>query len=210
MTGLLKSTGSPTGKRARVSAPLRLVPGAGSDFPPTVSKRELLDPGGKSDRRFRQFLYDFSVLGSYIERARAYLAGQLGISPSEYNILMVIAQYQGRNGIGVTQIARHLHSTTAFITSEVRKLEGIGFVSKRRNPSDGRGVLLKLTPPGSSRVRSIGRKRLFVNDQLFRSLSGRDFQNLSRITASLIDDFADTIEALEAMDRKDVRRSEMA
>ena len=168
-------------------------------MPPTVSKPELLDENGISDRRFRQFLYDFSVLAAHLEVARAYLASQLNISSPQYNIVMIIAQYQGTAGISVSDVAQHLHVSTAFITSEAGKLEQQGLVAKRQNPRDGRGVLLRLTPVGETKVLQIGPKRLLINDHLFRALSGEDFRQLSQITASLIDDFTETINMLKVM-----------
>jgi DNA-binding MarR family transcriptional regulator len=41
---------------------------------PSASSAALLDPGGKTDHRFRQFLYDFSTLGASLEIVRSYLA----------------------------------------------------------------------------------------------------------------------------------------
>ena len=168
-------------------------------MPPTVSKPELLDDNGTSDRRFRQFLYDFSVLAAHLEFTRAYLASQLGLSSPQYNIVMIIAQYQGEGGISVSDVAQHLHVTTAFITSEVGKLEQAGLVEKRQNPNDGRGVLLRITAAAESQVLQIGPKRLLINDHLFRTLSGDDFRQLAQSVASLIDDFTRTTTMLEVM-----------
>ena len=196
--------------RARLSS-VRAVRAASSDMfesPLSISKTGLLDSGGRSDRKFRQLLYDFSVLGRHLESARAHLASHLRVSSPQYNIVMLIAQYQGANGVSVTEVAQHLHASTAFITSEVRKLEGLGLVQKQPNPSDGRGVLLRITPAGEAGVRSVAPERLLVNDQLFRDLSGEDFQHLSRIVASLIDDFAQTIEMLEGRRRDRTRRAD--
>lgn len=171
-------------------------------FPATVSKPELLDGDGSSDKTFRQFLYDFSVLGSHLEFARAYLASQLGLSSPQYNILMIIAQYQGANGVGVSDVAQHLHVSTAFVTGEGGKLEQAGLIEKRQNPKDGRGVLLRLTRQGEAHVLRIGPKRLLVNDHLFASLSGEDFSHLARSLARLIDDFSNTIKMLRIMQRE--------
>jgi hypothetical protein len=84
----------------------------------SASLVELLDEGGKTDHRFRQLLYDFSTLGASLEVARAYLASQLGISPPQYNIAMIVANHQNTGGISVTDVARRLHVSTAFITLE--------------------------------------------------------------------------------------------
>jgi DNA-binding MarR family transcriptional regulator len=168
---------------------------------PTVSKPELLDPDGASDRRFRQFLYDFSSLASYLASARTYLAAQVGLTSPQYNIVMIIAQYQGAEGVSVGDVAQHLHVSTAFITSEMRKLEHAGLVEKRPNPNDGRSILLRLTPFGETSVQRIAPERLFVNDQLFRGLTGEDFHHLAETVASLMVDFAQTVDVLETMQR---------
>jgi DNA-binding MarR family transcriptional regulator len=174
---------------------------------PTVSKPELVDENGTSDLVFRQFLYDFSALGSYLESARAYLAAHLGVPSPQYNIVMIIAQYQGKTGVSVSDVAQHLHVSTAFITGEIRKLERGGLVEKRPNPNDGRSILLRLTRSGEERVQQIAPQRLFVNDHLFRGLSGEDFRHLTRITGSMIDDFAQTVEMLQAMRRDMTNRA---
>jgi DNA-binding MarR family transcriptional regulator len=168
-------------------------------LPLSISKSDLLDEDGVSDLRFRQLLYDFSVLGSSLEVARAYLASLSGITSPQYNIAMIIAQYQGAAGVSVTSVAQHLHVTTAFITLEAGRLERSGWIEKRQNPSDGRGILLRLTQKGEANVQRIAPQRLIVNDHLFGKLSGKDFRHLAQTLAALIDDFAETIDMLKTM-----------
>ncbi len=169
-------------------------------FRPALSASlvELLDEGGKTDHRFRQLLYDFSTLGSSLEVARAYLAAQIGISPPQYNIAMVLASHQNTGGISVSDVAKRMHVSTAFITLEAGSLEQAGLVEKRPNPEDGRGVFLRLTGRGERLVQSIGPERRKVNDQLFGSLSAKDFRRLCDILSSLLDDFAYTVRLLKS------------
>ena len=119
---------------------------------------------------------------------------------------MILAQYQGSEGVSVSEVAQHLHVTTAFITGEIRRLEQDGLVQKRRNPQDGRGILLRLTSAGETGVQRIGPERLLVNDHLFRGISGKDFRHLSQTVASLIDDFAQTVDMLKMMSKDRARR----
>ena len=79
------TTGTATRPAKKKDAPFHLALSA--------SLVELLDEGGKTDHRFRQLLYDFSTLGASLEVARAYLASQLGISPPQYNIAMIVANH---------------------------------------------------------------------------------------------------------------------
>jgi DNA-binding MarR family transcriptional regulator len=192
---------------SRASRSIKNAPGHIFNLLPTVSKWELLDEDRTSDREFRQFLYDFSVLGVHLESARAYLASYIGISSPQYNIVMILAQYQQAEGINGSEVAEHLHVTTAFITSEIVKLERAGLVEKRRNPKDGRGVLLRLTEAGEAKVEEIGPQRLWVNDHLFNGISGKDFRHLGRTVASLVDDFAQTIDMLKIMRKEQTRRA---
>jgi DNA-binding MarR family transcriptional regulator len=176
-------------------------------LPVTVSRRELLDDNGASDGRFRQLLYDMSTLASHLESARAFLAGRIGLSSPQYNITMIVARFQKEEGVSVSEVAQHLHVSTAFVTSEAGKLETAGLIVKRQNPRDGRGILLRLSPLGEKKVREVGPVRLLVNDQLFRSISGEDFRHLAQTIASLIDDFAGTIQMLKTLPEDQIRRA---
>jgi DNA-binding MarR family transcriptional regulator len=174
---------------------------------PTVSRPELLDKDRTTDRKFRQFLYDLSVLGFHLESARAYLASSLGISSPQYNIVMILAQYQQVEGISGSEVAKRLHVTTAFITSEIMKLERAGLVEKRQNPKDGRSVLLHLTEAGEAKVHASSPQRLWINDHLFEGISGKDFHHLAQTVGSLVDDFAHTIDMLKAIRKKPAIRA---
>jgi DNA-binding MarR family transcriptional regulator len=176
------------GKRPAVEAPFTL--------PLSTTRRELLDDAGDTDHRFRQLLLDFSTLGAALEVARAHLASLLDLSSPQYNIAMVIANHQNTGGISVSEVARRLHVSTAFIACEAGKLEQLGLVEKRPNPNDGRGILLRLSPSGTARVQRVGDERQRVNDHLFGSLTAQSFRDLSKTFATLIHDFAYTLNHL--------------
>ncbi|MGI0036472.1 MAG: MarR family winged helix-turn-helix transcriptional regulator, partial [Nitrososphaera sp.] len=113
-------------------------------------------------------MYDLSVAGTQLEVARAYLASQLGISSPQYNIMMVVAQYQLVEGVSISEVARHLHVTTAHVGAEVKTLEANGGIQRIVNPNDRRSTLLKLTPSSELRINELGDELRFVNDHLFR------------------------------------------
>jgi DNA-binding MarR family transcriptional regulator len=164
-----------------------------------VSNPNLLDVQGGGDKDFRQLLYDVSIAAAHLESARAHLATRMGVTSPQYNMVMIIAQYESADGMSVSEVAAHLHVSNTFVTAEIKKLIGIGLVDKVPNPADARGVLLRLTPEGEVRVRTLEPELLFVNDHLFQKLSRTDFQHLSHVVSSLIDDFARTIALLGAL-----------
>ena len=163
----------------------------------SASSPALLDLQGTTDHRFRQFLYDFSTLGISLEIVRSYLASLLGLTSPQYNIIMVLANGDEK-GLGVSEVARRLHVSTAFITAEGINLESAGLIEKLRNPNDGRGVLLHLTQLGWEQVTQIAPERQKINVHLFGSLSARDFQALSETLASLLDDFNYTVRLIKS------------
>lgn len=166
-------------------------------LPLSTTRSELLDEGGTTDHRFRQLLHDFSALAATLELARAHLASIIGLTSPQYNIAMVLANYQNAGGICVTDVAKRLHVSAAFITSEAGHLERVGLVNKRPNPGDGRGVLLRLTPRGEALVQRVGPERQWMNDHLFNSLSAKGFRSLSRTLTTLLNDFAYTASLLK-------------
>lgn len=170
-----------------------------SGLMPTVSSPAVLDSAGGGDRAFRQLLYDISIAASHLESARAYLASHLGVTSPQYNMIMVIAQYEGSAGLSVNEIADHLHVSGTFVTAEIKKLVRLGMVIKEPNPADARSVLIRLSEEGDRQVRAIHPELLFVNDHLFEHISQSDFKALSRIIASLIHDFSRTVAMLQVV-----------
>jgi DNA-binding MarR family transcriptional regulator len=170
-------------------------------FGPSISLPSLLDKGRQPDGTFRQLLYDISVVSTLLESAREYLANRLGVTPPQYNIVMVVARADGAGsaGVSVSDVASRLNVTGAFVTNEVKKLVKGGLIVKKTNPDDGRGVLLSLTPTGYVKVRELEPDLLMVNNRLFGTLSAEDFHDLSRIMGSLIGVFGQTVAVLKAL-----------
>ena len=155
-------------------------------------------------------LYDIHVVANLLESAREYLAGRLGVSSSQYNIIMVVARQGGEKGLSVSDVATRLNVTGAFVTNEVKKLVKSGFIHKKSNPDDGRSVLLSLTPAGYAGVQAIEPDIVSVNDRLFSTLSKSDFQHLARITGSLVDVFGQTVAVLKALSAESEKTARIA
>lgn len=177
---------------------------------PTVSLPALLEKGHQADSTFRQLLYDIYVVANHLESAREYLAERLGVSSSQYNIIMVVARQGAENGVSVSDVATRLSVTGAFVTNEVKKLVKSGFIHKKSNPDDGRSVLLSLTPAGYARVQAIEPDIVSVNDRLFSTLSKSDFQHLARIAGSLVDVFGQTVAVLKALSAESEKAARIA
>jgi DNA-binding MarR family transcriptional regulator len=166
--------------------------------PLSVSKKELLDKTGGTDKRFRQLIYDLSVAGSLLEIARQNLAEKLEVTAPQYNVLMVIAQYQGSNGLRLTEVAQHLHVTISHITNEVKKLEKNKWVNVVISPDDKRARLVRINTLAEKKIFALGKSQREINDHLFRNLRKSDFEKLSEIMAPMVEDFIETIKIIKS------------
>jgi MarR family transcriptional regulator, organic hydroperoxide resistance regulator len=192
------------GRRAPRTAARRTVtlsplhgPGAESVLPPTVSRVALLDNG--SDRRFRQLVYDLFTIALRMEMVRDHHAARMDVTAAQYGVMMAIAQFQGRSGVAVGALAKTLHVSSAFIASETGKLARLGLVTKRPNPSDGRGVLLSLTRAGRQRIARVGADIRALNDIFFAEIDRDAFEALTAAAAGLVQGSRKAVQWLRLM-----------
>lgn len=150
----------------------------------TVSKSKLLPDG--TDTRFRQFIHDFLAFSARVDQCRAGFGQRLGLSGIAYTTLISIAHLEGKEGVGVSRVAEHLHLSGAFVTIEVSKLVRAGLVKKRVNDADRRRVLLTMTAKGRKMLDELALIQAPVNDALFDCLSADDFSRLSTMMSRLV------------------------
>jgi DNA-binding MarR family transcriptional regulator len=154
------------------------------DLPLSVSSEALLANG--SDIEFRELVHDMLAFGSIVQDVRNRLGALIGLSGTQYTILMAIARLSDRFiNLGVNELARHLHLSGAFVTIEVNNLVHEGVVSKISNPDDRRRVVLSLTVEGQTKLNLLGQVQQPANDSLFGDLSRTEFLALRKIMGKL-------------------------
>jgi MarR family transcriptional regulator, organic hydroperoxide resistance regulator len=149
----------------------------------TASKPELLEGG--SDRALRAVLHDYFAFARNLEESRTKFANYVGLSPTQYMILIAVAHAPQSEPVGISQIADKLHLSGAFVTIEVNKLVAGGLVDKGEHPSDGRRVQLFVTDEGVDRLTRLAAFQRPVNDALFGMLSREEFRLLSVLLTKL-------------------------
>lgn len=151
----------------------------------TVTRSELLSEA--EDTAFRAMLYDFFAFGSTLDTARAGFASYVGLTPTQYLSLIVIARADPQAPVGVNQVAARLHLTGAFVTNEINKLVQDGLVEKKPHPSDGRRVQLLATRAGWEKLAHLAAFQRPINDALFETLTEDEFAQLRSIMRRLAD-----------------------
>ncbi len=131
-------------------------------------------------------VYDLLTVGARMQAVRDRLAAEMGVTGPQYAILMAIAHLQDEEGgAGVRAVARRLHVSGPFITAQVNRLVAAGLVAKRPDPEDGRGVILRLTGLGESRLGMLAPEIQRANDTFFGPLTAEEFRILGGLAARL-------------------------
>ncbi len=175
--------------RARFAAPL------------TVSHRDLLTAG--EDVAFRRSLYLMVLAFSRLATCREAFGRALGLTGSQFAVLIGTAYQQGEDGVSVRALADHIQLAATHVTTEVGRLIGKGLLTKAVNGRDRRGVLIRLSSRGEAAVREVAPLVRRVNDLLFAGVSRREFAAVSEFLTRFA---ANTEDALDEL-RRTARRT---
>jgi DNA-binding MarR family transcriptional regulator len=146
----------------------------GRKLPLSISRREMLVDG--SDQEFRRLIYRMLITAARLADIRNAIAARVGVSGTQYTMLMSVLHLQGVEGISIGALAGHLEVTGPHVTGEIRKLAALGLVRKVANPSDRRGVLVRLSAEGRRRLLRAFAFVRGVNDRLFAQVTGAEFE----------------------------------
>lgn len=141
--------------------------------PLSVTRPEILRDG--SDSAFRELIWGLLTVAKRLQKYPGIFGRRIGISSAQYMVLIAAAHIQGGQGIGIRTLADYMHLPAPHITTTVGRLVDAGLLAKRRNPVDGRGVLISMTREGDAALRELAPFQQQINDVLFAGLSRREF-----------------------------------
>jgi DNA-binding MarR family transcriptional regulator len=180
-------------------------PAGGAFQPPlSVTRPELLRDG--SDAAFREVIWDLLVVANRLHKYPEAFGRELGISSAQYAVLIATAHIQGRRGVGIRQLADHMHLPAPHVTTTVGRLVAAGLLAKRPNPEDGRGVLVSLTAEGEAALDRLAPFQQQVNDALFGGLSSDQFDTFARLIATMVDNSRRALQTVTDLQQDDGNR----
>jgi DNA-binding MarR family transcriptional regulator len=89
-----------------------------------------------------------SRIGLHIARRQEEAFGRLGLNRGEVGVLGALRFAGPQQQLSPTRLFKGLMLSSAGITSRLDRLERRGYVKRRRDPDDRRGVLVELTDAG--------------------------------------------------------------
>ena len=107
----------------------------------------------------------------------------LGLTFARYEVLMLLS-FSRTGSLPVGKMGERLQVHPASVTNAVDRLERDGYVARRSNPADGRGVLAEVTAAGRALA---DRATAALNDGVFAALplADGDLRTLYRILRRL-------------------------
>jgi DNA-binding MarR family transcriptional regulator len=170
--------------------------------PATITLPAMLKAGG--DVAFREALYLMVLAFSRLSVCREAFGRTLGLTASQFIVLIGTAYRQGSDGVSIRGLADHTQLAATHVTTEVGRLIGKGLLTKQPSTRDRRSVLVRLSRRGEDAIRAINPLQRRINDLLFADVPREDFAALSRF----LEQFALNSEyALAEIRRSDRERS---
>src|SRR6266436_6309890 len=162
-------------KKASSRRPPNALPRRGKAFvpPPTITLPPMLKSGG--DVAFRETLYLMALTFSRLHTCREAFGRALGLTASQFIVLIGTAYQQGSEGVSIRALADHTQLAATHVTTEVGRLIDKGLLTKSANTRDRRGVLVRLTAKGEAAIRAVNPLLRRVNDRLFQNVSRSEF-----------------------------------
>lgn len=157
---------------------------AAEALPLSVTRPEILIDG--ADREFRRLIHRMLIGQARLSAVRECIAERIGVSGTQYTMLMSVLHLQGTAGVSISALADYLEVTGPHVTGIIGKLVAGGFVRKAVNPKDRRGVLVKLTPAGRKKLLQAFAFISAVNDRLFEGVGREEYRAVASFNAKFI------------------------
>jgi MarR family transcriptional regulator, organic hydroperoxide resistance regulator len=157
---------------------------AAEALPLSVTRAEILIDG--SDREFRRLIHRMLIGQARLAVVRESIAGRIGVSGTQYTMLMSVLHLQGTAGVSIGALADYLEVTGPHVTGIIGKLVAGGLVRKAVNPKDRRGVLVRLTPAGRKKLLQAFGFISAVNDRLFEGVGREEYRAVASFNARFI------------------------
>jgi DNA-binding MarR family transcriptional regulator len=119
------------------------------------------------------------LCASYCERAVIAALGPFELSMADFDVLNTLRRLADQHGSKPTDLARSSLITTGAMTSRLDRLERSGLICRTPDPTDRRGVLVRLTPQGSKVAMRALQEVIAAQEAFLEPLSGQERESIA-------------------------------
>ncbi len=118
--------------------------------------------------------------------------GLAGLQGESFDVLASLRRSGSPYQLSPTQLYREMMLTSGAMTNRIDRLEEAGFVSRRPDPQDRRGTLVRLTAKGKVLIDAAVTKHVANEERLLAALSAREQAQLAELLRKLLLSLGDT------------------
>ena len=141
------------------------------------------------DLRPLQVLSRVSRLGHHLDKARRAAFAEHGLESWEFDVLAALRRAAAPYELSPGRLVKETLVTSGTMTNRVDRLAARGLVERLPDPSDRRGVLVRLTDAGRRTVDGALEGLLEREQELLGGLDADDHQRLTRLLRDLVAPF---------------------
>lgn len=127
-----------------------------------------------------------SRIGLHVARRQEGAFGRFGLNRGEVGVLGALRIAGPKQQLSPTRLFKGLMLSSAGITSRLDRLERRGYVKRRRDPDDRRGVLVELTDAGREVLDQAVRANTSGEKELTANLTKQEQKILARLLKKLL------------------------
>ena len=122
----------------------------------------------------------------FLELAAAAELASFGLGIADFDALVTLRRQPGGRELAPSRMAESAMLSPATITGQLDRLVAAGYVRRRRDPSDRRGVLIGLTPKGREVIDEVFPPYRANLDRLIAPLSEQERTRLAALLRKLL------------------------
>jgi DNA-binding MarR family transcriptional regulator len=126
-----------------------------------------------------------SRLSREIEQRLETVYREYGLEPGWHDVLATLRRSGPPYQLRPTDFASSLMLTSSGATKRLDRLERAGFVARKPDPEDRRGIIITLTPAGSSLIDKLTKAHMENEHRLLSALSEPEQQRLAGLLRKL-------------------------
>lgn len=122
-----------------------------------------------------------SRISQLLDRSMADTFAGHGLQPGWYDVLASLRRAGGDCELTPSALVDTMMLTSGAVTKRIDRLEQLGYVARRQDPADGRGVLVRLTRAGARVLDAASDDHLANQRRLLAGLAERQQDDLVRL-----------------------------
>ena len=139
----------------------------------------------KNQEAVRRFTWAIAAISVHLEELRYFWAKTLGISGSQWRMILALADLDQGEGAAVNAVSKRLHVDPSFVTTQSKLLEKKGFIRRQASSEDARVVMMSLTDKTYKHLASLASQQESLNEFIFAEFSAGEMDELTGKLASL-------------------------